>query len=443
MAVEKLNRRAVDAAQPTGRNYIVYDTDLKGFGLRVTAQGARSWIIEYRPGAGGRGVSKRRFAFAPVSTLTAGEARRRARDLLQKIGQGFDPLSAQQDEREAMTVAEVAKEFMADHVRAKRKATTAAFYRQVLDKHVIPALGTRKAVLLTRPDIARLHRALADRPTMANRMLAVVSSMYAWAETQSLLPEGTESPAERIEKYPERARERFLSQTELERIGAALDEGETVGFPWQADDRGPRAKHLAKESNRRTMLSPYAAAAIRLLLLTGCRLREILHLRWEHVDFERGMLHLADAKAGRRSVVLNAPAIEVLSGLIRTGDYVIAGEDPRKPRSDLKKPWFAVCRAAGFFEEVQMKGRVIQRATLRIHDLRHSFASVGAGAGMGLPIVGKLLGHRRASTTQRYAHLDADPLRRASSAIGGAISEALNARGPQRSNRRTTDGSER
>jgi integrase len=152
---------------------------------------------------------------------------------------------------------------------------------------------------------------------------------------------------------------------------------------------------------RRTVLSPHAVAAIRLLLFTGCRLREILHLRWTEVDFERGLLSLPDSKTGKKSVILNAPALAVLADLPRIGEFVIAGEAPDKPRADLRKPWEAVSRAA------DLKG-------VRLHDLRHSFASVGAGGGLGLPIVGKLLGHKNAATTERYAHLDTDPLRRAS-----------------------------
>ena len=169
--------------------------------------------------------------------------------------------------------------------------------------------------------------------------------------------------------------------------------------------------------HRQTILALHAVAALRLLILTSCRLREILNLRWQEVDFERGMLNLPDSKTGRKSVVLNAPALAVLDAIPRVGEFVIAGRAPEKgakerPRADLKKPWDAIRRVA------ELEG-------LRIHDLRHTFASVGAGAGMGLPIVGKLLGHTQASTTQKYAHLDNDPLRRATNAIGATIAAAL------------------
>jgi integrase len=175
-------------------------------------------------------------------------------------------------------------------------------------------------------------------------------------------------------------------------------------------------KHAKKPHNRFVKLHPSVALAMRLLLLTGCRLREILHLCWDEVDFERGLLLLPDSKTGRKTVILNAPALALLSDAPRLGVYVIAGDKAgakdEKPRSDLKKPWAAVTKRA-------------KLDNLRIHDLRHSFASFGAGGGMGLPIIGKLLGHTQAATTARYAHLDADPLRRASNAIGNSIAAAM------------------
>jgi integrase len=255
---------------------------------------------------------------------------------------------------------------------------------------------------------------------MANRVLAVVGSMYAWGAKHGLVLGGY-NPAAGVEKNPEAGRERFLGTQELEHLGRTLRQAETEGIPWLVDEESPTAKHLPGAEYRRTILSPHAVAALRLLILTGCRLREILHLRWSEVDFDRGMLHLPDSKTGRKSVVLNAPALSVLEAIPHLGEFVIAGRAPSKkggperPRSDLKKPWEAIRRVAG------LKG-------LRIHDLRHTFASVGAGAGMGLPIVGKLLGHSQAATTQKYAHLDNDPLRRASNAIGETIAAALDGR---------------
>jgi integrase len=234
--------------------------------------------------------------------------------------------------------------------------------------------------------------------------------MYAFAGRAGILAEGN-NPARGIEKFKEHRRERFLTGEELERLGRAIREAEKTGIPWTVDEGKPSAKHVPN-SMRFTKIAPSAAAALRLLLFTGCRLREILHLRWEDVDFERGCLFLPDSKSGRKTIVLNAPALAVLNGLERLGSYVVPGDDPEQPRHDLKRPWDAVTRSASL-------------VGVRIHDLRHTYASFGAGGGLGLPIIGRLLGHSQAATTARYAHLDNDPLRRASEAIAGRIAAAL------------------
>jgi integrase len=242
-----------------------------------------------------------------------------------------------------------------------------------------------------------------------------MSSLFTYAGKAYLVPIGF-NPCRGIEKFYEEGRERYLSAEELARLGEALREGEMVGLPYAVDATKPTAKHAPREESRRTLLGPHAAAAIRLLILTGARLREILHLKWDQIDFQRGLLLLPKSKTGKKTVILNAPAISVLSGLPRVGAYVIAGmsagQEDERPRSDLKKPWRAVSRRAG------LEG-------VRIHDLRHTHASIGAGAGLGLPIIGKLLGHTQTATTARYAHLDNDPLRKASNHIANEIAAAM------------------
>lgn len=211
------------------------------------------------------------------------------------------------------------------------------------------------------------------------------------------------------------SRRRFLTSSELGRLGDALREGETVGLAFDIDRTKPGAKDAPKPENRRRMIDPFAIAAIRLLILTGARLREILDLQWRHVDFQRSMLHLADSKTGKKSNYSPPAALAILESLPRVegNSFVICGSKADAPRSDLKKPWAAITAVAG------LQG-------LRIHDLRHSFASVGAGASLGLAIIGKLLGHTQAATTHRYAHFDCDPLRRAVDAIGATIAAAMN-----------------
>jgi integrase len=330
---------------------------------------------------------------------------------LGQVTHGRDPAGERITERGTPTIAELAERFLTEHVEAKRKAGTAAFYRHILIKIVTPELGTSKADKVTRTQIAKLHAKLRATPFQANRMLAVVGSMYAFAGRTGAVPEGS-NPVRRIDKFKEHRRERFLTGADLERLGIAIREAETDGIPWKIDEANPNARHLAEAKNRFTKMGPFAAAAIRLLLFTGCRLREILHLKWEYVDLERGLLFLPDSKTGRKTIILNAPAVSVLAKLERVGSYVIPGDDAERPRADLKRPWEAVSTRAG------LDG-------VRLHDLRHTYASFGAGGGVGLPIIGKLLGHTQSATTARYAHLDNDPLRRAAENIGGRIAAAL------------------
>ena len=407
MTTQRITKRTVDTLQSKGSEFTAWDDTVSGFGVRVRPTGAKSYVVVYRAGAG-RGSPVRRYTIAAVGKITPEIARARAKTILGAVVYGHDPASQRTAERGTPTVAELADQFMTDHVLAKRKAGTAEFYQDILHRIVKPAVGTTKADKLTRLQIGKLHSSLSETPFQANRVLAVVGSMYAFAGRAGIVPEGT-NPARGIDKFKESRRERFLTGGELERLGGAIREATSI--PWRVDDTKPTTKHVPKGA-RLTKIGPYAAAALRLLLFTGCRLREILHLRWQHVDMERGCLFLPDSKSGRKTVILNAPALAVLNALERVGSYVVPGDDPEQPRHDLKRPWDAVTKRAGL-------------VGVRLHDLRHTYASFGAGGGLGLPIIGRLLGHAQAATTARYAHLDNDPLRCASEAIAGRIAAAL------------------
>jgi integrase len=414
MRDRRITKRLVDSLKPTDDDRFAWDDTLIGFGVRVQPTGAKSFVVKYRAGSG-RGAPTRRVTLGRVGTLTPDEARALARKTLGAVAHGNDPAAAKAADRAASTLRELADIFLAEHVEAKRKPTTAAHYRSLLARIVLPELGSRKAEQVTTSDLAKLHAKMQDRPYQANRMLEVLGSLYSFAGKRKILPFGI-NPARGIEQYPEKGRERFLNTHELSRLGDAVREAETAGLPYEIDHAKPTAKHAPREPHRRTLISPHAAAAVRLLILTGARLREILNLKWEHVDLERGLLLLADSKTGKKAIVLNAPALEILANIPRIGGYVIAGQaagsDQEKPRSDLNRPWRAIVKRAGL-------------TGLRIHDLRHTHASVGAGLGLGLPIIGKLLGHTQPSTTARYAHLDADPLRRASEHIGSHLAAAM------------------
>lgn len=411
MPVAKLTKRTIDAISAGERPLILYDADLKGFGLRVAKGGKKSWFVEYRPGARGRGVAKRRIVLGSVGALTPDEARTAAREILAAAALGADPAASRSRARKLPTFWDFAERYLAEEATSKLKPRTVINYRIYLLKHAGPAIGTIKLDMVTTSDIGKLHcRIGLKKPMTANRVVECIGSVYRYAATCGLVQRG-HNPTAKIKAFREQRRERFLTSEELAHLGDAIREAETIGIPWEVDSKKPTAKHIPKK-NRTTKIGPHAAAALRLLILTGARLREILELKWDYVDFERGLLLLPDSKTGRKTIVLNAPAMAVLSELPRIGTYVIVGDDPDRPRRDLNRPWRLVSKRAG------IEG-------VRLHDLRHTHASVGAGAGLGLPIIGKLLGHTQASTTQRYAHLDADPLRRASDRIAGEIAAAM------------------
>jgi integrase len=414
MASTQITKRLIDGLRPRVSEYFVWDGSLAGYGVRVQSTGAMSYVVKYRAGSG-RAAPTRRLTLAKVGTITPDEARTLAKKTLGSVAHGADPAAQKAAEKRATTLAEVAEQFLTEHMEAKRSGSSARSYRDLLERLVFPEIGKRKADKVTSAEIQRLHSKNAHTPYQANRMLRVLSSLFTFAGKAHVVPVGF-NPCRGIEYFPEEGRERYLSTQELAQIGEAIREAETIGLPYAVDEVNPKAKHAPKEANRRTVVGPHAAAALRLLIFTGARLREILHLKWENVDFERGLLMLPTSKTGKKTIVLNAPALAVLNGLPRIGTYVIAGTSAggqhERPRSDLKKPWRAVSKRAGL-------------TGVRIHDLRHTHASVGAGAGLGLPIIGKLLGHTQSATTQRYAHLDNDPLKKASEHIGSRLATAM------------------
>ena len=263
---------------------------------------------------------------------------------------------------------------------------------------------------LTHGDVERWHLGLKATPTQANRALAALSTLFNWAIRGGYRPD-RQNPCVGIEKFKEEPRKRYLSERVLAALGAALREAETVGVPWDVDETVPTAKHLPKrEEQRRTLIDPFAAAAIRLFILTGARLSEILTLKWEYVDLDAGVLRLPDSKTGAKVVMLNAPARAVLAAIPRIANnpHVIPGDLAGSHRTDLKRPWTMIRRLAGLQE-------------VHIHDLRHTTASVGVASNLSLTLIGGLLGHKSQQTTQRYAHLSDDPLRDAAEKVGRAF----------------------
>ncbi len=383
----KITKRSVDALKlADGGEAVLWDSELKGFGVRVQRGGGKSYVLHYRAGTG-RGAPLRKLTIGRHgSPWTPETARREAKRLLGMVENGADPAADRIARQEAPTMAELAERFLAEHAEAKRKASTAAEYRRLLDKIILPALGKRKAADVTRADIAKLHHANRAAPYQANRVLAVLSKMFNLAERWGLRADGS-NPCRHVEKFGERKRERMLSPAELARLGDAL------------------AAHHG---------SPYTVAAVKLLVFTGARLGEVLGLRWERIDFERAEARLPDSKSGAKTLHLPPPALAVLAELPRLdgNPHVIAGAKEGAAMVNLEKPWRAIRKPAGLDD-------------VRLHDLRHAFASVAASSGMGLPIIGKMLGHTQAATTARYAHLASDPVKAAAAAVAGKIAAAM------------------
>lgn len=387
----KLTKRTIDAAQPCRTDRYLWDDELAGFGLKVTPAGRKVYLVQYR--LGGRKGRTRRVTIGPHGKVTPTEARIQAKLLLGEVAAGRDPAENHDKSKAELSMGVVLEQFLTEHADAKLRASSAGEYRRLARLYVLPAFRHRLIGDVKRADVARFHHGLRKKPYQANRSLALLSKFFNWCEKHGLRPDGS-NPCRHMEKYRERKRERFLSEAELAHLGEALSE--------------------AEEDETAT---PWTVAAIRLLTLTGARLSEILTLKWEHVDFERQQLRLPESKTGQKSIYLNAPALDVLANVPRIdgNPYVICGERQGAHLVNLQKPWRRIRKAAGL-EDV------------RLHDLRHSFASVAAGGGMSLPVIGALLGHSQPQTTQRYAHLSSDPLKAASDAIGARISEAMGRR---------------
>ena len=399
---------------------IFYDSDLAGFAIRVEPSGRTTFFIEYRPGAGGRSVVKRRFTIGTTAEFTPEEARDEAEKLLARIRLGDDPAATK---AKAKTVPPFAK-FATEHLDAMEEIAekhpeqailrpgTIRNYRSLLKRHVGPAIGSRQMDAIAKDEIKRLHTRVGRKaPTTANRCLEFIGSIYRAADDAGYVEEGT-NPARGIKSFKERRRERFLSTEELARLGEAIRIAETTGIPYVPPERpGKKLKHVPKNVAP-TIIDEHTAAALRLLIFSGARLREILHAEWSNIDLRRGILTVF-SKTGRRHIVLPAPALEVIASLPRTNRrYLILSSDPDRPKADLARPWRAIRKMAG------LEG-------VRLHDLRHSFASVAVSGGASLPMIGALLGHASPATTARYAHLSNDPVRAAAEAAAGAIAGAM------------------
>jgi integrase len=432
MTKKRITKRAVDALTcPAGKDReFIWDDALTGFGAVAMASGRKIYVAQYR-----QQRKQRRFSLGEHGRLTPDEARSMAKKVLGAVEEGKDPIAERLAGQQVRSFKEIAEDYMRFHVAAKKKPRTHEEYGRLLKLHIYPAVGSKPVTDIGRPEVARLHGGLSDRPSAANRCMAVFDAIWNWAVGRGEIARA--SPSKGLERNQEQGRERFLTPDELRRLGAALRLAETVGLPWVVDEAGPKAKHVPK-TNRAQVIDPHAVAAIRLLMLTGARLREILEARWDYVDWDRGLMFLPDSKTGRKTLYLSDVALSILEAIpkVAGNPHIIPGSNKGESRADLKRPWTAIVRAAGLLKAVEhdpkpkaggKKRKRVSEAqpSVRLHDLRHTFAATGAGSSLGLPVIGKLLGHSQARTTQRYAHLDADPMHKAANLIGSQIAAAL------------------
>lgn len=379
----KLTKRSVEAAEVRADNYLIFDDEIPGFGLRIMPSGWKSYVLQYRH----RGRTKR-ITLGQHGRITPEEARRKARELTGDISRGADPSGEREAMHRAPTVRQVCERFLTEYVAERCKPSTEREYKRSVELFILPRLGSFKIGDVARRDVAKLHDDLRNIPYQANRTLGVLSKLFNLAEVWGLRPDGS-NPCRHVKKFPEEKRERFLSLEELTRLGKVLDQVE------------------AEDPERRS-----AVAAIRLLILTGCRLGEIQTLQWEHVQGD--VLALPDSKTGAKRVHLGDDAREELARIERQPDnpYVIAGKVPGQYLTDMQKPWRAIRERAELPE-------------VRIHDLRHSYASIAATNGEGLHMIGKLLGHTQVQTTARYAHFAETQAKASAERVSGTIARAL------------------
>ena len=379
----KLTRLYVDSLQQSDKEKIHWDDDLAGFGVRVYPTGRKVFIVQYK--LHGR---TRRKTLGKHTLVTADDARKDAKLVQADVARGGDPSAERKARLRSPTIKELSQRFLQEHVTLHCKPTTQLGYASLLNKLVIPALGGTKVSEITFTDIQAFHLKTKATPYQANRCVMILSKMLNLAEDWGLRAMNS-NPTRRIKHYPEEEKKRYLSEDEQERLGDTLASMLTTGD-----------------------ITKYVFAAFYLLLLTGCRLGEIQKLKWSYVTHTH--FELPDSKTGRRRIPLPREARELLNQLEpREGNpYVILGSHGTGYYNDLQKPWRKIRERAGLCD-------------VRVHDLRHTYASVAVINGIDPFMLKEILGHKNLSTTLRYAHLSDDAVQKAAGKIANRLAGAL------------------
>lgn len=376
----------VDSLQPEEKDRIYWDDKITGFGIKVTPKGKKSYLFKYL----GPNRKQRKPSIGIHGRITCEQARKIAKQWEYEVEIGQDPAATREILLNAPTMSDLCDRYIQEHAEIYKKKSSIESDNRLITNVIKPKIGKLLITVISREDIARIHIAMKNKPSYANKLLALFSKMFNMAEKWGIRPLHS-NPVSNIDKYPEIVRERFLTPNEFMKLSEVLQES---------------------EYNRSE--TPHFIALIRLLILTGARLREIMHAKWEWVDYNVQVLRLPDSKTGKKIIQLSNDAIEILANIPKeeNNPYIIAGKIAGRPLINARKPWVRVRDQAGLSD-------------VRIHDLRHSYASVCVEQGMSLQLIGKLLGHTQTRTTERYAHLADHTTKNAANQVSAVLTKII------------------
>ena len=388
----RLTKTFIDSiATPETRPSFYWDDKVSGFGVKVLPNGKRKYVLKYRT-RGGRAGSQRWLGLGTHGAVTADHARALAQRALATVAEGGDPQAQRSALATAPTLSDVWVRYERDHF-SLRKGATQRNYKAIWEDRLRPTFGNQRVKEISRGVVDAFHKKWASTPYQANRILALLSKLMSLAEEWEWR-EGT-NPCRHISKFREHARQRFLSSNEIAAV------------------RSASAELLAGKK-----ITPHAASILELLLLTGARSGELASAKWAWVDWALQIIALPDSKSGAKTIYLSKDAVALLREQEKRSsshEYIYPGRYAGKHIHNLRKPWVRICVQAGL-------------SGVRVHDLRHTAASLALGSGTSLAIVGRLLGHTQVQTTLRYAHLDTDPALRAADLIGQRVRETARPR---------------
>ena len=366
----KLTNKKIDQLIPDTKSYIVWDNEIRGFGVRVNLNSKKTFILKYRVGQG-RSARVRKPVIGTYGVMKVDEARKIARKWLLEASEGNDPKEV---DKTSILLKDFCNVYLQQHANIKKKLSSVIEDKRLMRLHIIPNFGNICLKEITRSMITKHHQSMYQTPHGANRFLSLMSKMMNLAERWEYRPLNS-NPCRHIERYKEEGRQIYLSMEQIEKIG-----------------------HVIKQMEQTESI--FVLSAIKLLLFTGRRTGEILTLKWDYIDFENSKMNLPDTKTGAKSFFFSPTVKQILLNLPNKEGFVFKSVLKYKRVTTVRHIWKKICKLAKI-------------ENVRVHDLRHTYASLAVQNGYSLPIISKMLGHADIKTTQRYAHLHDDPVNQA------------------------------